>query len=215
MQITQAVAREALLPLIAQARSRWQGNAHAGDPHWDLIALSGTVFENAPHPAHGALMALDTLQPVGVSALVVDSQRVASLAGAIATLEPLAAAQALEADGFTSLGSIVAPSGRGKSGDVALRVKITYADDRVLNVEVPYGSLEVIPLGPGERASLEIRAGRKFDLGLPHRGRTTTVEVDGGLLGVLVDARGRPLPLHRDVTLAQEAVQQWLWDLGA
>jgi len=215
MQLTQALAREALLPLVAQARSRWQEIAKMGDPLWDLIVLSGTMFENPPHPAHAALMALDTLQPIGVSALVVDSQRMASMAGAIATLEPLAAAQVLEADGFMSLGSIVAPSGRGKLGDVALRVKITYADGRVLDVEVPYGSLEVIPLGPGQKASLEIRPGRKFDLGLPRRGRTTTVEVDGGLLGVLVDARGRPLPLHRDMTSAQEAVQQWLWDLGA
>lgn len=214
LQITQALAREALRAVTKQARGRWSG-AEANGAGWDLIVLSGSVLTHVSHPGQAALMALDTLQPVGVSALTIDVGSMASVAGVLATMEPFAAAQVLELDGFMGLGSIVAPVGQGKPGDLAVRVKMTYADGRALRVEVPCGSLEVIPLGLGQRASLELRTGRRFELGWPYRGRSARVEVDGGLLGVLIDARGRPLPSHRDVTTSQAHMQRWLSDIGA
>jgi hypothetical protein len=37
----------------------------------------------------------------------------------------------------------------------------------------------------------------------------------GGLVGLIIDARGRPLVLPSDPTKRRERVQQWLWDMGA
>jgi len=215
LQISQALAREALLSVMPQARTRWRAGNVGLSRGWDLIMLSGATFIHAAHPGQAALIALDTLQPVGVSALALDALNFSSVAGVLATLEPLVATQVLDADGLMGLGSVVSLRGRAKSGDLALRVKITYEDGRALSVEVPAGSLEVIPLGPGKKATLELRPGRQFDLGESYRGRSTTVEVDGGLLGVLIDARGRPLPTRSDIAASQAAMRQALLDVGA
>jgi hypothetical protein len=212
LQVSQALAREALHSVLSQARTRWYTGSGG---RWDLIVLSGSTFAHAAHPGQAALIALDTLEPVGVSALALDAQNIASVAGVLATLEPLVATQVLNTDGFMGLGSVVAPRGRAKSGDLALRVKITYEDGRSLSVEVPSGSLEVIPLGLGQKATLELRPGRHFDLGESYRGRSMKVEVDGGLLGVLIDARGRPLPSRSDLPASQAAARQALLDVGA
>ena len=84
-----------------------------------------------------------------------------------------------------------------------------------LNVEVQAGSLEVIPLGVGEKAEIEIRPARGVDLGVPLTRGTFKREVRGGAIGLIVDARGRPLPFSDDVERQRERAQHWLWEMGA
>jgi hypothetical protein len=38
--------------------------------------------------------------------------------------------------------------------------------------------------------------------------------VSGGLVGLIIDARGRPLRLASDPEQRQVQMQQWLWDVG-
>ena len=45
-------------------------------------------------------------------------------------------------------------------------------------------------------------------------GRGGSVRVVGGTLGVVIDARGRPLRLPRDTNIRQEIYKKWLWTLG-
>jgi hypothetical protein len=82
-------------------------------------------------------------------------------------------------------------------------------------VEVPYGSLEVIPLPSGHTANLELRPTRRFDVGLGTKGQAGTTKVEGGIIGIIIDARGRPLPLAEDPELQREKMQRWLWDMGS
>jgi hypothetical protein len=91
---------------------------------------------------------------------------------------------------------------------------VNYPDGRVTQREVAYGSLSVIPLGPGERAQLELHPTRRFDVGLSEPGRGATAEAEGGILGIVVDARGRPLSLPSDGEKRRELAQRWLADLG-
>jgi hypothetical protein len=105
--------------------------------------------------------------------------------------------------------------GAGREGEVVLRFRIEYEDGRTLKVEVLHGSLEVIPLPVGQTANLELRPSRKFDVGLGTRGLAGTTKVEGGVIGIIIDARGRPLPTATDPEQQQEKVQRWLWDMGS
>jgi hypothetical protein len=116
----------------------------------------------------------------------------------------------VEYDAFLTLGTVVAPLGTARPGDVALRVNVYYPDGRVAHEEVAYGSIEVIPLGPGERASLELRPTRRFDVGVGEPGRVATAEAEGGILGLVIDARGRPLELPADDEGRRKLIQEWL-----
>jgi hypothetical protein len=77
-----------------------------------------------------------------------------------------------------------------------------------------YGSIAVIPLEAGERATLELRPARRFDVGLGEPGRGVTAEAEGGILGLIIDARGRPLELPADGDRRRELVGEWMTSLG-
>lgn len=206
--VEQALAREAVAQALEKAGLR------PGLP-WDLVVGCGGFLAHLPRPSQAALTLLDALQPVGVAVLAVDSTFLGPALGAVAAVEPLAAAQVLEQDAFLKLGTVVALAGHGREGDLALRMRIRYENGDTLGVEVRAGTLEVVPLALGERAELELRPARGFSLGPAHRGRTTRLHADGGVLGVVVDARGRPLGLPAEPEARQRKVQEWYWALGA
>ena len=217
--LDQAIAREALRLTLAETQQRWLGRPSAPysglSPFLDLIVGGGGVLAHAPHYGQAALILLDALQPIGVSSLALNVNSMAAPLGVTATIEPLAAAQVMEREGFLSLGTVVAPVGTAREGEIALKLKITYDDGRVLEMEVPYGSLEVLPLPTGHKATLELRPTRKFDIGLGAKGKGATTELEGGTVGVIIDARGRPLPLPATRGEQQAKIQEWLWGVGS
>jgi hypothetical protein len=225
-----ALAREVMRRVVAQARPGWlpggpqwprDGHHHpagtsvlAHTPQWDLIIGAGRTLTRTPQPGYAALLLLDALEPVGVSKMALDAGGVAAMLGAMAGVHPLAAAEVVEYDAFLNLGTVVAPLGTARPGDVAIRVKVHYSDGRVIEEEVAYGSIDVIPLELGERAALELHPTRRFDVGLGEPGRGATAEAEGGILGIVVDGRGRPLELPADDEDRRQMIQEWMSGMG-
>ncbi len=204
LMIEHAVAREILRMVMQQSQE--------GQPErqWNLVLGGGKPLTGAPHAAHAAMVLLDGLEPWGVTTLALDRSGTLNMLGAIAAVEPLAAVQLAQHDTFLNLGTVIAPAGLGEPGHTAIKVKVTFADERVEEREVKYGQLDLIELPAGHRARAEIRPARQFDVGLGQPGRGAIAEVEGGLLGIIIDARGRPLKLPADDAERQSCLQQWL-----
>ncbi len=212
-----ALAREVIREVVAQARPGWLRGGHrllADTPQWDLMIGAGRTLTRTPHPGYAALLLLDALEPVGVSQIALDGAGIATALGVIAGAQPLAAAEVVEHDAFLNLGTVVSPLGTARPGEAALRVNVCYADGQEVQQEVMYGSIAVIPLEAGERATLELRPARRFDMGLGEPGRDVTAEAEGGILGLIIDARGRPLELPADGEGRRELVGEWMKSLG-
>lgn len=75
------------------------------------------------------------------------------------------------------------------------------------------GNLQVLPLESGQTARLELRPMARADVGLGP-GRATAVDVIGSSLGVVIDARGRPLRLPNEPAQCRELVKKWLETVG-
>jgi hypothetical protein len=217
--LEQAMAREILRLAVTDLASRWiVGVSHIHPdllPKFHLIVGGGGVLANVPNYGQAALILLDALQPVGVSGLALDKVGLVGPLGALAMVNPQAAAQIMDRDALLNLGTVVAPVGTAREGEVALSFSIQYDDERSLEVEVPYGSLEVIPLPTGKTATLELRPTRRFDVGLGVKGQAGTTKVEGGIIGIIIDARGRPLPFANEPDEQREKTQAWLWDMGS
>ncbi len=82
-----------------------------------------------------------------------------------------------------------------------------------MNVEIEHGTLELIPVPAGQKASLEVRPSQDVDIGRT-KGGTLKLEIEGGSLGLLIDARGRPIPLPPVLEKRRVKTQEWLWDVG-
>ena len=179
----------------------------------DLILLTGRAFSHNSNPGSLALLVLDALQPSGIFTLAVDTLGLAPAFGALAPLHSTAAASTLERDGFVTLGTVIAPMSKSREGQIDLRVKVHSEATGTMNLEVRHGSLELVPLPAGQKASIEIYPSRGVDLGNRHGG-VFRAQVEGGSLGVVIDARGRPIALPADVEKSRAQVQKWYWDIG-
>jgi hypothetical protein len=217
--LEQALARELLRLTMADIVPQLpQGTSHTYrglPPKFHLVVGRGGVLANTPNYGQAALILLDALQPVGVTGLALDNTGLLAPLGAVATVNHLMATEVMERDALLNLGTVVAPVGTAREGEIALTFRIEYEDARTLEVEVNYGSLEVIPLPPGQTATLELRPTRRFDVGLGSKGQAGATKVEGGVIGIIIDARGRPLPIDEDPEDQQARVQRWLWDMGS
>jgi len=220
--VEQAVVREMLRSALAMARPTWDtGKINAAPdmlPGVDPILISGGGLVHMPRPGQALLSTLDGLQPTGISTILLDINRAAPALGAVAGLKPLAAVSALEsgtpgAGALVSLGTVISPVGKARPGEVVLRMRIAYEDGGTLDVEARYGDIEIWPLLPGQKATLTLRPNRRFDVGMGF-GRGGKVQVVGGLIGLVVDARGRPLALPEDADRRRRALHGWIWDVG-
>jgi hypothetical protein len=77
-----------------------------------------------------------------------------------------------------------------------------------LNEEVDFGKITRIPLGEREKAKVNINPTRHFDIG-EGGGRRLETEVEGGVVGVVIDARGRPLSLPEDEESRKAKLFEW------
>ena len=204
-RITQAAGR---LALMAAARG-----SNLDTNGLDLILLTGGLLANNTNLGAMALLALDALQPSGVFTLAVDTFGLAPAFGALAAVNPEAAAAVLERDGFVTLGTVIAPLSNQREGQVDLNIKVKPQDGGVMNLEVHHGSLEIVPLAPGQKASIEVRPAVGVSVGRDRRGMLKA-EVEGGALGLIIDARGRPIVLSKDAEKRRTKIQQWYWDIG-
>jgi len=212
LQITHAFAREAINLTAENARTNSQQWLDA-----DLILATGGVLAHAPKYGQAALVLLDALQPHGVTSLVLDRTMLITQLGAVATVAPIAAVQVNENDAVTHrLGTCVIPFGKLPQDEVALRVGIEYTSGRQVTVDVKSGSIEVIPLRTNEQALLSLFPAPTVDVGLgPGERARAAEEIDGGLVGLIIDARGRPLVLPDEAKERQNRLSLWMQAIGA
>ena len=157
-------------------------------------------------------MLLDALQPRGVTSMVLDRTMLISQLGAVATVAPIAAVQVNENDAVMHrLGTCVIPYGDLPQGQVALRVGMEYSNGRQVTAEVMSGSIEIIPLRINEQAMLTLYPAPTVDVGLgPGERARAAEEIDGGLVGLVIDARGRPLVFPTNETERFARLVQWM-----
>jgi hypothetical protein len=217
LYLEHALARQVIRAALRRARPQWSGAALGLRsevlPWLDQILGCGAVLGRAPRPGVAALLLLDALQPTGLTTLVLDPYHLAAALGAATYVNPLAVAQAIESGAFLRLGVAASLIGRGRAGEVACEVKLVSEGGAEFNSEVAYGSLDIIPLPLGQSGKLTLKPRLNVDAGFgPGRGKTLTVT--GGAMGVMVDARSRPVAFPSDPAERRELVQQWYLKAG-
>ncbi len=219
LYIEYAIARQLIRYALFHARESWPEGKNTRSslllPPVEPIVAAGATLARAPKPGYTALMLLDALQPTGVSTLVLDPYSLAPALGATAGPLPVATVQLLEAGVLVSLGTIVCPIGRGRPGRKVLSYELELEDSgQRVSGEIESGQIKTIPFGPGKFGKLSLRPERGYDVGFGSLGRSGSLRVSGGLVGVIIDARGRPLILPADRGQQIELNQRWLWEIG-
>ena len=81
-------------------------------------------------------------------------------------------------------------------------------DGSTIQKEINFGQILVIPLPDSERAEINLQPKSGFDVGAGH-GKRAQLEVTGGVVGIIIDARGRPLQLPQDDDQRVKKLREW------
>ncbi len=93
-----------------------------------------------------------------------------------------------------------------------MTVRLEIEDGSDIEEEVSFGEIKLIHLAEGHDAKAVITPGKDFDLG-NGLGRPVEKTVMGGVAGVLLDARGRPLQLAEEKGARKDQLLSWFKDL--
>jgi hypothetical protein len=218
LYLEHAVAREALSLAIETLRDEHP----AADYDW-LIA-GGGVLAHAPHPGLALLTLLDALQPAADQAqplveVHLDTLNLAQACGALAALDPDTAVTVCDRDllGNMPLATIVVPLGEGRPGDVAVEVELAVVGGRSERRTVRHGEIVRLPLAPRRYGQLTLRPVSGVRVGRGAAGEVVASDagaVRGSALGVVIDARGRPLRLPESADERAAVLKGWLVALG-
>lgn len=200
-------ARPASIPqtedelIIAHAAARQllaQGAAADGAVEGvDLVVGAGRTVAAAPRPSQAMQMLLDGVRPLGVTAFALDAAGALAPLGALDDEEIGEGIGSLRDDLLAPLGTAVVVRGV-RPGQPSMRVTVRRTGWPDLGpLDVRGGQLTTLPLGRGQQADLEIELEPGVTLGGPRRARRVQVTVHGGVVGLVLDARGVPLSLPR------------------
>ena len=220
LALEMALTREVIRVALLKARESWpRGKDLASTwvmPPAEPIIGSGGSLSRAPSAGMAALALLDGVQPTGVTTLVLDPHNLSASLGAAAGAVPLLSVHVLESGSYVSLGTVVSPVGQARAGRRVLTLRLEPEDSNEdIAGEIRMGQLVVLPLGQGSYGRLTLRPERGIDVGFGAPGKAGALRVAGGAVGLIIDARGRPLELPDDPAVRLELNDQWLRDIGA
>ena len=181
----------------------------------NLIAGTGGLLSRAPWRAQAALILIDGFQPEGITLLAQDSIFMIPHLGLLSTVHPTAALEIFEKDCLIKLGTCIAPkSPETVKGSEVMVVTMRMPDGSERTETLNLGQLKRIPLKEGEKAQLQVRPTGDYDVGAGP-GRQHEVEVEGGIVGIVLDARGRPIVLPESRSELRTKVLEWYSALEA
>jgi hypothetical protein len=233
LQIEHAIAREALRLALIHHRSlatglkgvqqertisdvfeqQQSGQSPIDMLKLDLIVGSGGILSHAPRRVQSMLMMVDAYEPLGFTMLSVDSIFMMPHLGLLSTIDEKAATDVFVRDCMIYLGTCVAPIGQGKDGERCAEYEITFPDGRVEKSQLKFGEMRLFPLDLNKKAKVSMQPAKQVNLGAG-TGVAVTRDVHGGVVGLLLDGRGRPLQLPREHGARVAALKRWFNGVG-
>ena len=233
LQIEQAIAREALrlalihhkslatgLKGVQQERTisdvfeqQTSGKSLIDMLKLDLIVGSGGILSHAPRRIQSMLMMVDAYEPMGCTRVSVDSIFMMPHLGVLSTIDEKAATDVFVRDCMVYLGTCVAPIGQGKDGEVCADIETTWPDGKLTKEQLRFGELKLFPLGGEQKAMIKVQPAKGVNMGAG-AGVAVTKEVHGGVVGLLLDGRGRPLKLPAEQLARVASLTKWFDAVG-
>ncbi len=178
------------------------------------MIISGDVFTQTPTKAHALLMLLDAIQPWGITTLVLDRHQLLPLMGIVGGLEPVLPVHILDSSAFETLATVISPVSNARVGKTILTLEVENQTGTLFSGEIKQGSLTRIALPTGNTATITLHPKRGTDIGMGEPGLGGSVEINGGGLGLVIDARGRPIKMVKEDEARVNQLQAWSQELG-
>ena len=181
----------------------------------DLLVGSGGVLSHAPRREQSAKMLIDSFMPEGITQLAVDSIFMMPQLGVLANIDKEklgeearnAALEVFNKDCLIRLGTCISPIGNVKTGTTVLSVKLEFSDKTVIEKDIQKNELYRIK-AEYEPIKAEIIPHKKMDIG-SGIGEPINTTIYGGLVGIILDGRDRPISIPADPQERLSYLNDW------
>ena len=181
----------------------------------DLLVGSGGVLSHAPRRAQCARMLIDSFNPEGITQLAVDSIFMMPQLGVLANIEKedlaeearTAALEVFHKDCLIRLGTCITPVGKAKAGAIVLTAEFSMPDGNKIRHELKKDELFRID-APYEPIKAVLTPLKKMDIGAG-KGEPIETTVYGGVVGLILDGRNRPITIPTDSENRLVALKSW------
>ena len=181
----------------------------------DLLVGSGGVLSHAPRREQSARMLIDAFMPEGITQLAVDSIFMMPQLGVLANIENedladearTAAMEVFHKDCLIRLGTCITPVGKAKDGATVLTAEFSMLDGSTVKHELKKDELFRIE-APYEPIQAKLIPDKKMDVGAG-KGEPIETTVYGGVVGLILDGRDRPITIPNDSKSRLAALKSW------
>ncbi len=184
----------------------------------NMLIGSGGVLSHAPRRNQSAMMLIDAFLPEGITRLAVDSIFMMPQLGVLAEVHQGAATEVFNKDCLIHLGTCIAPAGEPKGGKgPVMKYKMELPDGPVSGT-LEFGQMRLFQVGIDENTNLPYKVKatfepeRAFDLGRG-KGQRVETQVSGGVVGIILDGRGRPYAPPEDNATRVAKLKEWMTEL--
>ena len=232
LQIEHAVAREALrlafdqhkslavgLKGVQQERSisdafeqTASGASLINIMRLDYVIGSGGILAHSPRRTQSMMMMIDAYQPEGITRMAVDSIFMMPHLGVLAQISEKAALDVFYNDCLVRLGTCLAPKGLAKEGQRIMEWEVTAAGGKRLWGDLCFGDILHIPM-EAAKAKLIAKPVKGFDMGAGP-GNKVEADIEGGVVGIVLDGRGRPFELPKSHSKRIADLNKWYKAMG-
>jgi hypothetical protein len=174
----------------------------------DYIIGTGGLLSRAPRRAQSMMILIDAFQPIGFTYIMQDSVFMIPHLGVLSKIYKEIALEIFEKECLVPLGTVVAAAGVGTAGEKVADVVVEYSPSEKESYELSFGSIIRIPLSQHKEATITVNPTRKFDFGAGY-GKKMSRRVRGGVVGVVLDGRGRSLYIPRNREERRKLLLQW------
>lgn len=173
----------------------------------DYVIGSGGILAHSPRRTQSMMLMIDAYQPEGVTRMAVDSIFMMPHLGVLAQISEKAALDVFYHDCLVRLGTCLAPKGLGKEGQLIMEWEVTSPDGKKQGGDLRFGEIVHIPFD-SPKARLVAKPVKGFDMG-SGPGNRVEADIEGGVVGLVLDGRGRPFNLAKDATKRRADLAKW------
>lgn len=180
---------------------------------YEPIILTGEALARMPKPGDALLMAADGLLPHGITTFVLDPEGMLVALGTAMALDPLLPIQVIDSNCFLNLATLVSVDNPEHAGRKILQVEVDRGTEPREHLQVLKSEIKRIEISAQGKTRVYLSPNSQSNVGMGLTGLGGWVTVFPSEVGVVIDARGRPLELLKDKEGRSRQIKDWSWEL--
>ncbi|MBU2573116.1 MAG: glutamate mutase L [Elusimicrobia bacterium] len=173
----------------------------------NYIIGSGGILAHSPRRIQSMLLMIDAYQPEGVTRFAVDSIFMMPHLGVLSQISEKAALDVFYEDCLVRLGTCLAPKGLAREGQLIMEWELIDENGKRKTGDLRFGDLLHVPF-ESAKGRVIARPVKGFDMGAGSGGKVEA-DIPGGVVGLLLDGRGRPFELSKNHAKRMADLKKW------